>query len=40
LKQQAGNEGKIEDYENKFALISLEVERLNNNLKMKLQQAT
>jgi hypothetical protein len=36
---RSSNDGKLEDYENKFALISLEVERLNGNLKMKVQQA-
>lgn len=38
LHQHGDKDSKIEDYENKFALISLEVERLNNNLKMKVQQ--
>lgn len=38
LHQHGDKDSKIEDYENKFALISLEVERLNNNLKVKVQQ--
>ena len=39
LEQRVGNEEgnrkRVEDYENKLAMISLEVERLNNNLKVK-----
>ena len=38
LRTQGLKYDKIEDYENKFALISLEVERLNGNLKLKVQQ--
>jgi chromosome segregation ATPase len=40
LRAHGDKDSKIDDYENKFALISLEVERLNSNLKLKLQQAT
>ena len=38
LQQHGDKDSRIEDYENKFALISLEVERLNANLKLKVQQ--
>lgn len=38
LQSEGGNRSKLEDYENKFALISLEIERLNGGLKNKVQE--
>ncbi len=40
LRKLGDSESKIEEYENRFALISLEIERLNNNIKVKIQQTT
>lgn len=34
-ESENGLRGKVEEYENKLALISLELERLNNNIKVK-----
>jgi chromosome segregation ATPase len=38
LLSEGNNRSKLEDYENKFALISLEIERLNSGLKNKIQE--